>query len=162
LTAPATLVDTTISAEVKETSTMTSVLHKSKLTAAAIATALAIVLIGAVAAQTASASTTPTVNWQVPVKPSSAFPIANGSAQYQSQPGQRELQIEIDRLAKLAGKYVTFYANGVKFGVGKVSSRGSAQIDRNTELGQSVPAIVHGSSFAARTGTGVLVASGRF
>jgi hypothetical protein len=141
---------------------VTNVLHQSKLGAVGIAATLAIALIGAVAAQTATAKTTPTVNWRIAVTPSSAFPRATGSAQYQSQPGQREFQIEVDGLGKLVGKYVTFYANGVKLGIAKVSSRGSAQVDCNTELGQAVPSIVHGSGFTARAGAGVLVASGRF
>ena len=141
---------------------MTTVVHKSKIIAAGIAAATMIALVGAVATQSATAATTSTVNWQVAMKHSAAFPAATGSAQYQSQPGQRELQIEVDRLAKLAGRYVTFYANGAKFGVGKVSSLGIVQIDRNSELGQSVPWIVHGSTIAARTSTGVLIASGQF
>lgn len=141
---------------------MTKVAIKSKIVAAAIATGLLIALAGALTAQSATATTTPTVDWQVAMHPSTAFPTAGGSAQYQSQPGQRELQIEVGHLGKLAGQYVTFYANGAKFGVGKVSSLGIAQIDRNTELGQSVPWIVHGSTVAARTSTGVLIARGQF
>jgi hypothetical protein len=57
---------------------------------------------------------------------------------------------------------VSFLANGTAFGVAKVSPKGIIQVDRNTELGQSVPWIVHGSPVAARTSTGVLIASGRF
>ena len=141
---------------------MVTVVHKSKIIAAGIAAASMIALVGAVATQNATATITPTVNWQIAMKPSNAYPTATGSAQYQSQPGQRELQIEIERLAKLAGQNVSFYANGVKFGVGKVSSLGIAQIDRNTELGQSVPLIVHGSAVSATTSTSVLIASGNF
>jgi hypothetical protein len=137
---------------------MTNVMHKPKI----IVAALMIALIGAVSAQSATATTYPTVNWQIALAHSRAFPIAAGSAQYQSQPGQAELQIEVDHLASLAGKYVSFYANGMKFGVGKVSLTGHVQIDRNTELGQSVPWIVHGSTVAARTSTGVLIATGKF
>lgn len=139
---------------------MTIVLRKSKIIAAGIAAALMIAVVGAVATQSATA--TSTVNWQIALKHSTAFPTAAGSAQYQSQPGQRELQIEVEHLARLAGQYVSFYANGAKFGVGKVSSVGTVHIDRNTELGQSVPWIVHGSTVAARTGTGVLIANGQF
>jgi hypothetical protein len=144
---------------------MTSVVHKSKILTAGIAAILMIALVGAVAAPAATATTATTaatVNWQIAMKPSTAFPTANGTAQYQSQPGQRELQIEVQRISKLAGQYVSFYANGVKFGVGKVSSLGIAQIDRNSELGQSVPSIIHGSTVAARTSTGVVIVSGRF
>ena len=69
---------------------MTSVIPKSKLIAVGIATTLMIAFVGVVATQTATATTTPTVDWQITVKPSRAFPTATGSAQYQSRPGQRE------------------------------------------------------------------------
>jgi hypothetical protein len=141
---------------------MTLVLRRSKIFAAGIAAALMMVIVGAMATQSATAAATPTVDWQIALKHSTAFPNATGSAQYQSQPGQRELQIEVEHLAKLAGQYVSFYANGKKFGAGKVSALGTVQIDRNTELGQSVPSIVHGSTVAARTSTGVLIANGHF
>jgi hypothetical protein len=141
---------------------VTTAVSKSKITVAGIAAALMIALVGAVSTQMAHATTSQTVNWQIALKHSTAFPTATGGAQYQAQPGQRELQIEVEHLAKLAGKTVTFYANGAKFGVAKVSTTGIAQIDRNTELGQSVPTMLHGSTVAARTSTGVLIASGQF
>jgi hypothetical protein len=141
---------------------MVTVAQKSKIIAVGIAAALTIALIGALAAQPAAATTTQTVNWQIALKHTNAFPTATGSAQYQAQPGQRELQMELEHLAKLAGQNVSFYANGAKFGVAKVSSKGIVQIDRNTELGQSVPSIVHGSTVAARSSAGVVIASGTF
>ena len=141
---------------------MVAVAQKSKILAAGIAAALTISLMAALATQPAAATTTQTVNWQITLKHTSAFPTATGSAQYQAQPGQRELQMELERLAKLAGQNVTFYANGAKFGVAKVSSRGIVQIDRNTELGQLVPSIIHGSTVAALTSAGAVIASGTF
>jgi hypothetical protein len=102
------------------------------------------------------------VNWQVPLTHGAGFPTATGSAQYQAQPGQRELQIEVDHVRALAGQRVSFWANGVRFGSAIVSTRGVAQIDRNTELGQAVPKIVHGSGVAVRSAAGAKVASGRF
>jgi hypothetical protein len=141
---------------------MTSVVSKSRIIAVGIGAALMIALLGAVATQSATASTAPTVNWQIALMPSSAFPTDTGSAQYQSLPGQRELQVEVHHLAKLAGQYVSFYANGTKFGRAKVSSLGTVQINRNTELGQPVPWIIHGSTVAATTSTGVLIANGQF
>ena len=68
---------------------MTAVAQKPKIIAAGIAAALMIALVGAVATQAATAATTSTVNWQIALKPSGAFPTATGSAQYQSQAGQR-------------------------------------------------------------------------
>ncbi len=141
---------------------MTKAVHKSKITAVAVASAVMIAMLGALATQTATATTTPTVNWQIAMKPAKADPRTTGTAQYQSQPGQRELQAELEHLPSLAGKRVIFYTNGSKFGVAKVSKRGIVQIDRNTELGQAVPQIVHGSTLTARTATGTLIARATF
>jgi hypothetical protein len=102
-------------------------------------------------ARPGAATATATVNWQVQLKGSRAYPTATGSAQYQSQPGQRELQLEVYRIRSLAGKSVVFYAGATKLGTRKVSATGIAQIDRNTELGQSVPTIVRGSTMSVRT-----------
>jgi hypothetical protein len=141
---------------------MPAVIQKSKIIAVAVAATMMIAMLSVFATQAAHAATTPTVNWQIAMKPASAYPTTTGTAQYQSQPGQRELQAELEHLKSLAGKSVTFYANGAKFGTAKVSSLGIAQIDRNTELGQSVPWIAHGSTVNARTTAGVLVSLGRF
>jgi hypothetical protein len=102
------------------------------------------------------------VNWQITLKHTAAFPSATGQAQYQSQPGQRELQIEAEHLRALAGKRVVFYARGVKLGSAIVTSRGIAQIDRNTELGHTVPKIVHGSHTSVRTAGGAVILRGTF
>lgn len=139
---------------------MTTV-QKSKIVAVAVAAAV-IILLGAFTTQRATATTTPTVNWQTALKAAKAYPRTTGTAQYQSQPGQRELQAELEHLRSLAGKRVMFYANGSKFGVAKVSKPGIVQINRNTELGQAVPQIVHGSTLTARTAAGTLIARARF
>ena len=102
------------------------------------------------------------VNWQITLKHTAAFPRATGQAQYQSQPGQRELQIEAEHLGTLAGRRVVFYAKGSKLGSAVVTSRGIAQIDRNTELGQRVPKIVHGSRVSVRTAVGAVILRGTF
>ena len=91
-----------------------------------------------------------------------AYRKANGFAQYQSQPGQRELQVEVQRVRSLAGKTVVFSAAGMTLGKAKVSARGQADITRNTELGQKVPSIAHGSRVTVRTTGGKLIVSGRF
>jgi hypothetical protein len=102
------------------------------------------------------------VNWQITLKHTTAFPRATGQAQYQSQPGQRELQIEAEHLRALAGRRVVFYAKGLKLGSAVVTSRGIAQIDRNTELGHTVPKIVHGSHVSVRTAAGAVILRGTF
>ena len=63
------------------------------------------------------------VNWQITLKHTAAFPTATAQAQYQSQPGQRELQDQAERLGTLAGKRVVF-SKGSK--LGSASSRAAA------------------------------------
>jgi hypothetical protein len=103
-----------------------------------------------------------TANWQIPLRAAHAYPRSTGSAQYQAQPGQRELQVELGRLASLRGSQVLVRVNGATVGSMKVSNRGVAQLTRNSELGQQVPSITHGSTVTVTTRTGVLVSSGRF
>ena len=62
----------------------------------------------------------------------------------------------------VAGKRVVFYAKGSKLGSAVVTSRGIAQIDRNTELGQTVPKIIHGSHVSVRTAGGTVILRGTF
>ncbi len=102
------------------------------------------------------------VNWTVPLQPTAAFPRATGHAQYQAQPGQRELQIEAEHLRALAGKRVLFYANGAKLGRATVTRLGVAQIDRNTERAQAVPKIAHASTVSVRTVAGAVILRGAF
>ena len=128
---------------------------KPKLAAAGIAIAMAAAPVAAVAASS-------TANWQIPLKPSPSYPKANGSAQYQSQPGQREIQIEVQHIRSMAGKTVVYSAAGITLGHAKVSRLGQADITHNTDLGQKVPPIAHGSTVTVRTAGGVLIVSGRF
>ena len=116
---------------------------KSKFAAAGIAAVAAAAPAAAPAAALAASST---VDWQIQMHESAAYAKANGSAQYQSQPGQRELQVEVQRVRSLAGKTVVFSAAGMTLGSAKVSASGRADITRNTELGQKVPLIFRGSS----------------
>jgi hypothetical protein len=110
----------------------------------------------------ASALNATTSDLQIALKPSAAFPRATGSAQYQSQPGQSEFQVEVEHLRKLAGRYVLVKVNGAKIGQAKVSKTGIAELSRNTELSQSVPSIVHGSTVTVQRGAKVLITSGTF
>ena len=110
----------------------------------------------------ASALNATTSDLQIALKPSGAFARATGSAQYQSQPGQREFQVEVEHLRSLAGHSVLVQANGTNVGWAKVSTTGIAQLSRNTELGQHVPQISHGSNVKVKTSSGVLIATGVF
>ncbi len=132
---------------------------RPRFTAACIAATMA----ASPAAALASAGSAPAVaNWQIHLNGSTAHYRANGSAQYQSQPGQRESQVEVQHVRSMAGRTVVFSAAGVRLGSARISPRGQADITRNTELGQKVPAIAHGSNVTVRTAGGTLIVSGRF
>lgn len=98
---------------------------------------------------------------QVVLRPAKAYPHAKGSAQYQAQTGQRELQVEVEHIRSLKGKQVLFYVNGAKIGAARVSGLGKAELSRNTELGQRVPQVSHGTKVVVRTSQAAVV-SGSF
>jgi predicted PilT family ATPase len=101
-------------------------------------------------------------NRQITLKPSNKYPAATGTAQYQSQPGQREVQIEIDHIRSLAGQYVNVYVGGAKIGAARVNSRGVAELARNSELAQRVPQVRAGTRVTVQTSRAVTVVSGTF
>ena len=96
---------------------------RTKLVATAIGAAFLIAPIGALAAIRHSTSqpalkanlqgVAQTVNWQIPLTAGKGIAGVTGSSQYQSQPGQRELQIEIEHLRSLAGQSLLVQVNGV-------------------------------------------------
>ncbi len=142
-----------------------------KVVALAVGTALLVAPAAALAGAPPSVSPNPTkgsmsaqatVNQQIHLAPGSAYGRASGSAQYQAQPGQRELQVEMGHLASLRNMSVIVRLNGATVGSMKVSSTGIAQLTRNSELGQRVPAIPHGSTVTVQTTAGVVIASGTF
>jgi hypothetical protein len=138
---------------------------KSKVAAAGIAVVVAATPAVAIASQPGSASAqaaAATANWQTPLRGVTAYRTASGSAQYQSQPGQRDLQVEVQRIRSLAGSTVIFSAAGKTLGRAKVSALGQADISRNTELRQTVPSITRGSRVIVRTTGGKVIVSGRF
>jgi hypothetical protein len=119
--------------------------------------------LAAVAAIAPVASASPTaVNRQIALKGSVSFPNATGSAQYQAQGTQRELQVEVEHIRVLAGKHVNVFVNGNKWASPRVSSLGKIDVDRNTERGQKVPVIKAGSTVRVRTLGGTLIARGTF
>ena len=123
---------------------------------------LAPLLIAALALAVLVPTALAAVDWQIPLRHGPSFPRATGTAEYQAQPGQREFQVEIERLASLAGTSLLVQVNNAKVGWMKVSKTGIAQLNRNSELGQRVPAIVHGSTVTVKTKAGVVIASGTF
>ena len=121
-----------------------------------------ITAIAAALAVVATAVAIAAVNWTITLKPSTSWPKATGSSQYQSQGSQRELQVEVEHLKALAGQHVNVFVNGSKWASPAVSSLGIAQVDKNTDRGQSVPTISHGSTVRVRTTSGTLIAGGTY
>ena len=62
----------------------------------------------------------------------------------------------------MAGKTLGVFVNGAKVGSLRVSALGVGRFSRNTDLGQSVPAISAGSQVQIKTAAGAVVVSGGF
>jgi hypothetical protein len=60
------------------------------------------------------------------------------------------------------GKKVSASVHGATVGTMVVSSTGRAHIDLNTERGQAVPSLHHGSTVTVTTASGVAVVQGAF
>ena len=61
----------------------------------------------------------------IALKASSAFPGAKGKAKFQVE-GQRELEIEVEHVRRLAGKRVNFFVNAKKVGSLRINGFGAA------------------------------------
>jgi hypothetical protein len=96
------------------------------------------------------------------LKPAKAFPAAKGSAKFKSTAEERELQVEVEHVRRLAGKRVVFVVGGKKLATKKVNRFGAAEINRNSERGQFVPAVSKGTAVKVRTAAGVLIVRGSF
>ena len=95
---------------------------------------------------------------RIGLKASSAFPGASGKAKFQNE-GQRELEIEVEHVRRLAGKRVNFYVNSTKVGSARVNGLGAAQINRR---GASFPSVGAGTRIKVKTAAGKLIVSGSF
>lgn len=120
----------------------------SRITAAATASLAMLAL--AVPAVTASSGT------RIALRPSSAFPGATGTATVKAS-GERELQVEVEHVRRLAGKTLAVTVGARKIGTMRVSGLGAAELHRR---GAAVPAIGPGTAVTVRTAGGALVVSG--
>jgi opacity protein-like surface antigen len=68
---------------------------------------------------------------RIALKSSGAFPGASGKAKFQNE-GQRELEIEVEHVRRLAGRRVNFFVNSTKVGSarGQRARRGAGQPPR--------------------------------
>jgi hypothetical protein len=120
--------------------------------------AAALVLSVSVPAVLASSGT----GTRIVLKAAKAFPAAKGSAKFRSRPDERELEVEVEHIRRLAGKRVAFFVAGKKLGTAKINAFGAARIDRNSERGHRVPSVRVGTNVAVRTLAGVKIVSGSF
>jgi len=95
---------------------------------------------------------------RIALKASSAFSGASGKAKFQNT-DQRELEIEVEHVRRLAGRRVNFFVNSTKVGTARVNRLGAAQVNRR---GASFPAIKSGTRIKVKTAAGRLIVSGSF
>ena len=116
------------------------------------------VLVALVAAAMIAPSVQAKGGTRIVLHASSAYPGAKGSAKSQVE-GQRELEIEVEHVRRLAGKRVNFFVNSTKVGSARVNGLGAAQINRR---GSTFPAIKAGTQIKVKTTGGATIVSGRF
>ena len=99
---------------------------------------------------------------RITLKSAKAFPAAKGSAKFKATAEERELQVEVEHIRRLAGKRVVFIVGGKKLASAKVNRFGAAEIDRNSQRGHFVPAVSAGTSVKVKTAGGALIVRGSF
>lgn len=102
------------------------------------------------------------VTRQIALHPSASFANATGSATSKTSSEERELDVEVQHIAVLAGKHINVFVNGNKWASPLVGSDGRIHVDRSTQRGQFVPRITSGSTVRVRTLGGTLIVSGTF
>ena len=114
------------------------------------------------AALVATAILAPTVQakdgTRIALKASDAYPGASGKAKFQTA-GQRELEIEVEHVRRLAGKRVNFFVGSTRVGSARINGLGAAQINRRES---SFPAVRAGTVIKVKTARGATIVSGRF
>ena len=99
---------------------------------------------------------------RIVLKSAKAFPAAKGSAKFKATAEERELQVEVEHVRRLAGKRVVFIVGGKKIATKKLNRFGAAEINRNSQLGQFVPNVQAGTTVRVKTAGGALIVKGSF
>jgi hypothetical protein len=99
---------------------------------------------------------------RIVLRSAKAFPAAKGSAKFKATAEERELQVEVEHIRRLAGKRLVFVVGGKKLASAKVNRFGAAEINRNSQRGQFVPAVRAGTSVKVKTAAGALIVRGSF
>ena len=119
---------------------------------------LAVLALAALALATPAVQAKGGPGTRIALKAASAYPGASGKAKFQNE-GQRELEIEIEHVRRLAGKRVNFFVNSTKVGSARISGLGTAQINRR---GSAFPAINAGTRVKVKPPGGATIVAGRF
>ena len=96
---------------------------------------------------------------RIVLRPAKAFPAAKGSATFKAKAGERELEVQVEHVRRLAGRTVMFYVGGKRLGNAKVGTLGAAHIERRNG---AVPAVSAGTAVTVKTASGVLIVKGSF
>lgn len=96
---------------------------------------------------------------RIVLKASTAFPAAKGSAKFKAKAEERQLEVEVEHLRRLAGKRVAFFVGGTKLGTARINGLGAAQIERRNS---AVPAVHAGTAVSVKTAGGTLIVRGSF
>jgi hypothetical protein len=99
---------------------------------------------------------------RITLKSAKAFSAAKGSAKFKATAEEREIQVEVEHIRRLAGKRVVFVVGGKKLGSARVNRFGAAEINRNSQRGQFVPQVRAGTAVKVKTAAGVLIVRGSF
>ena len=90
-----------------------------------------------------------------------AYRRADGT-KYKDRGGERELEVQIEDVRRLGGKTLSVFVGGGRTGEARVNSVGDALLERNSDLGQRVPAVRGGTRVEIKTPAGTRVVSGSF
>jgi hypothetical protein len=95
---------------------------------------------------------------RIALESAGAFPGASGKAKFQIR-DERELEIEVEHVRRLAGKRVNFFVNSTKVGSARVNALGAAQVNKR---GSGFPAVHAGTRIKVKTVGGTSIVAGRF
>ena len=91
-----------------------------------------------------------------------SFPHAHGSSTFERKGSERDVDVTVSGITRLAGKRVTVFVAGKKVGKMLVSAGGTAHRDFSTADGEFVPSASAGSKIRIATSGGTLIASGTY
>ncbi len=88
------------------------------------------------------------------------FAGASGKAQFDTRPGENELEIEVEHVP--AGTVVNFFVGDTQVGTATVGTLRETEINLNSRAGDVIPAIAAGTTVSVRTAAGATIVSGSF